>query len=102
MKSVKRKGESFAEFLTAAAVFGVMMAGIFEFTANQTANLAKIRYFDDLMYHAQVYMNAENKPTWDDKDRIAYNSDGTILTIQKKSKETAETAISSMEFRIKP
>lgn len=51
---MKRKGETFTEFLTAAAVFGVMMTGIVEFMANQTDNLAKVRHMDDMMYYAKM------------------------------------------------
>ena len=53
----KRRGESFAEFLTASLVFGIIMAGLFEFMANQTENLAMIRDRDDLMFSAQVIEN---------------------------------------------
>lgn len=51
---MKRKGETFTEFLTSATVFGIMMAGLFEFMANQTQSLANIRDRDNLMYGAQV------------------------------------------------
>ena len=54
---MKRKGETFTEFLTAATVFGVITAGMFEFIANQTENLASIRDKDNLMYIAQRYVN---------------------------------------------
>jgi hypothetical protein len=40
---VKRKGETFAEFLTAATVFGIIAASMFEFMANQTQTLANIK-----------------------------------------------------------
>ncbi|MBR1657695.1 MAG: hypothetical protein IJ697_04430 [Synergistaceae bacterium] len=102
---MRRKGETFTEFLMAAAVFGVMMTGIFEFMANQTDNLAKIRHMDDLMYHAQVYMNApkNNKPDWDDKDKIAYDtSTENTLIIKKKGKKDDEQSIVSMTFKLKP
>ena len=54
---MKRKGETFTEFLTSATVFGIMMAGLFEFMANQTQSLANIRDRDNLMYGAQVVCN---------------------------------------------
>ena len=50
---MKRKGETFTEFLTASMVFGIMMAGLFEFMANQTQTVANIRDRDNLMYLAQ-------------------------------------------------
>ena len=40
---MKRKGETFAEFLTAATVFGIIAASTFEFMANQTQTLANIK-----------------------------------------------------------
>lgn len=49
---MKRKGETLTEFLTAVTVFGLMAAGIFEFIANQTENLADIKNKDELMYYA--------------------------------------------------
>lgn len=54
---MKRKGETFAEFLTAATVFGLIAASMFEFMANQTQTLANIRDRDNLMYGAQVVCN---------------------------------------------
>ena len=50
---MKRKGETFTEFLTASMVFGIMMAGLFEFMANQTQTVANIRDRDNLMFLAQ-------------------------------------------------
>ena len=54
---MKRKGETFTEFLTALTVFGVIIAGIFEFMANQTQSLANIRDRDNLMYLSQRVCN---------------------------------------------
>lgn len=54
---MKRKGETFTEFLTAAVVFGLIAASMFEFMANQTQSLADIRDRDNLVYGAQVVCN---------------------------------------------
>jgi len=54
---MKRKGETFTEFLTAATVFGLIAASMFEFMANQTQSLADIRDRDNLIYGAQVICN---------------------------------------------
>lgn len=54
---MKRKGETFTEFLTAAVVFGLIAASMFEFMANQTQSLADIRDRDNLIYGAQVVCN---------------------------------------------
>ena len=61
----KRRGESLAEFLTASLVFGIIMAGLFEFMANQTENLAMIRDRDDLMFHAYWLSNQTLKEPYD-------------------------------------
>ncbi len=45
------------EFVVALTVFGMMTAGIFEFMANQTENLADIRKKDDWIYGTQVICN---------------------------------------------
>ena len=51
---MKRKGETFAEFLAAITVFGILAAGISEFMAVQTQNTVRIRDWDNFMYAAQA------------------------------------------------
>ncbi len=77
----KRRGESLAEFLTASLVFGIIMAGLFEFMANQTENLAMIRDRDDLMFHAYWLSNQTLKEPYDSiKNRnILFHIDHDVL-----------------------
>lgn len=93
---MRRKGETLMEFVVALTVFGMMTAGIFEFMANQTENLADIRNKDDLIYHAQRYMNTRTQ-----EDGITCtidtNSDGTFLTVTNTNNNNA-----SMKFELKP
>ncbi|MBQ9573705.1 MAG: hypothetical protein IJR27_00305 [Synergistaceae bacterium] len=90
MIDVKRKGETFAEFLTAAAVFGVMMVGVVEFMANQTDNLAKVRHMDDMMYHAQLYRMTptDSIPPVSDKGITYEEKDGNTLIVKKNGNTT--------------
>lgn len=76
---MKRKGETFTEFLTAAAVFGVMMAGIVEFMANQTDNLAKIRQMDDMIYYANWLSQQPISGTFGSDDGLIELKDRNIL-----------------------
>lgn len=99
--NMKRKGETFTEFLVATTVFGMIMAGIFEFMANQTENLARIRDMDDLMYYAQRFEaisgdktlqnnytctegNIKYKLTDNNKNLIVTKNDNTSLTFTFK------------------
>ena len=93
---MKRRGETLTEFLIAAAVFGVITTGIFEFIANQTENLADLRIKDDLMFYAQKYINtpedkrpANNTAVNEDNGTTTYNltndTNGKILTVTRNS-----------------
>ncbi|MBQ3402338.1 MAG: hypothetical protein IJG65_03045 [Synergistaceae bacterium] len=61
---MKRKGETFTEFLAAMTIFGIMMGGMFEFIAGQTENLTNIKDRDDMMFYAnwlsQQTLNGDN------------------------------------------
>lgn len=103
---MKRKGETFTEFLTASVVFGIIMAGLFEFTANHTQILADTKDRDNLMFHAQNFLAVSHDlvygneiKDYDDhyhKENITFKltDNRTILTV------TNNTA--SMRFRLKP
>lgn len=73
MIEVKRRGETFTEFLVAALVFGIMMGGLFEFMANQSETLANIRDRDELMYGAQVILNWTLNGVEDTSGNKVYN-----------------------------
>ena len=53
----KRKAETLAEFLMAALVFGIVMAGTFEFIAYHTKTIANISARDEIMQQAQWSMD---------------------------------------------
>lgn len=96
---MKRKGETFAEFLTAAVVFGLIAASMFEFMANQTQTLANIRDRDNLMYYAGRFMAISRDvttPIRDAKEGISFDltSDKKILTVKNNN--------ASMQFTLKP
>ena len=94
---VKRKGETFTEFLTSATVFGIMMAGLFEFMANQTQSLANIRDRDNLMYHAGRFMTISRDVTGTTNDTqagVSFDLTSDILTVKNNN--------ASMTFRLKP
>ncbi|MBQ9903198.1 MAG: prepilin-type N-terminal cleavage/methylation domain-containing protein [Synergistaceae bacterium] len=99
----KRRGESLAEFLTASLVFGIIMAGLFEFMANQTENLAMIRDRDDLMFYAQKYINKpeDKRPNNDEaveedgNTKYHINDEKTLLTVTKENGQ-------ELNFSLKP
>ena len=96
---MKRKGETFTEFLTAAVVFGLIAASMFEFMANQTQSLADIRDRDNLIYHAGRFMAVSRDVTGDTNDTQAgvsfnLNNDKSILTVTNNN--------ASMTFSLKP
>lgn len=98
---MKRKGETFAEFLTAAAVFGVMMVGIVEFMANQTENLARIITIDETIYYAQRYNNGDTANT--DKIHFSTQEGGKILIVSRGTTTNGIfTENTSMDFKLKP
>lgn len=96
---MKRKGETFAEFLTAATVFGIIAASMFEFMANQTQTLANIRDRDNLIYHAGRFMAISRDVTGNTNDTqvgvsFNLNNDKSILTVTNNN--------ASMTFSLKP
>ena len=101
---MKRKGETLTEFLTAVTVFGIITAGIFEFMANQTENLADIRNKDDLMYHAQRFEAVSG----DKVSTLGQNytcTEGNItykLDNDKKNLTITKTNVPPMTFELKP
>ena len=100
---MRRKGETLTEFLTAATVFGLMMAGLFEFMANQTETLADIRNKDELIYRAQRFeavsgdkiSSLANNYTCTEGSITYALTDGKKLTVTLGNK-------ASMTFTLKP
>lgn len=104
---MKRKGETLTEFLTAVTVFGLMAAGIFEFIANQTENLADIKNKDEMMYYANWCIAAKpeeargNSQFTDDDNKVRFTPDGgQNLTVTLLTEDGGNRA--SMTFSLKP
>lgn len=95
----KHRAETLIEFLTAVFVFGIMMAGVFEFIAIQTTMLARISTRDELMYQAQYCMNYyyKNRELLQERDGVKFELDNPsnpkILTVSKNN------SVMSFEFK---
>ena len=119
---MKRRGETFTEFLVATAVFGIMMGGLFEFMANQSETLSDIRNRDAFMYYAQKYADTLKNPPKDpedtaseinklkqeakNRDNIAFKltNDNKRLIVAKVTGDNDEidnNEIASMDFTIR-
>lgn len=98
---MKRKGETFTEFLTASMVFGIMMAGIFEFMANQTQTIANIKDRENLMYHAERFMAFSGDKTRED-DNYSCTDEATFIFSKDVNILTVRNNNASMTFSIKP
>ena len=84
----KRRAETLVEFLIATLIFGVLMAGVFEFMATHTSTIARIKTRDDFMYYAQKdidYYNATGDHIEADGITFAFDDDDApkALTISK-------------------
>ena len=88
---MKRKAETLVEIITAMTVFGVISAGIFDFMANQTLHLARIRDRENILYAAQkliacssVDVNVPDfKPVADTGVEYTYITSTKVLTLRK-------------------
>ena len=104
---MKRKGETFTEFLTALTVFGVIIAGIFEYMANQTQSLANIRDRDNLIYHAGRFMvtsgdKAHEKNITSDYSNNDSKENITFTLTDNRKILTVTNNNASMTFSLKP
>ena len=110
---MKRRGETFTEFLVATAVFGIMMGGLFEFMANQSETLADIKNRDELMYYANWCMAAEpekargNSPFTHEDKKAKFTPDGgtnltVTLMIDDENLTDDKKERGSMTFKLKP
>lgn len=87
----KRRAETLIEFLMAVSVFGIIMAGVFEFVASQTAMLARIKARDEMIYQAQYCMNYyyRNGALLPERNGVKFEFDNSgnpkILTVSKNN-----------------
>ncbi len=58
MKLKKRIADTLVEVIIAMAAFGIIMSGTFDFMANQTLAMVKMRERDDVDFWAQKWINS--------------------------------------------
>ena len=56
----RRTAETLIEIITAMTVFGVISAGIFDFMANQTLHLARVRDREKMLYAVQKLISCSS------------------------------------------
>lgn len=86
---MKRKAETLIEIITAMTVFGVISAGLFDFIANQTLHLARIRDRENMLFAAQKLISCSSvdvdvtafKPVAD--TGVDYTLHNKVLTLKK-------------------
>ena len=54
---MKRRADTLVEVIIAMMVFGIIMSGTFDFIANQTIAMVKMRERDDIDFWAQKWLN---------------------------------------------
>ena len=57
LKLKKRIADTLVEVIIAMAAFGIIMSGTFDFMANQTLAMVKMRERDDIDFWAQKWLN---------------------------------------------
>ena len=57
----RRRAETLAEFLVAMVLFASIMTGVFDFTANQLNNAARIKDYDFFTFHTNKWLNEHAK-----------------------------------------
>ena len=88
---MKRKAETLIEIITAMTVFGVISAGLFDFIANQTLHLARIRDRENMLFAAQKLISCSsvdvNVDTFtlipDTGVEYTYIKNSKVLTLKK-------------------
>ena len=88
MKKLKRRtAETLIEIVTAMTVFGVISYGIFDFMANQTLHLARIRDRENMLYAAQKLISCSSF------DKVPEANPNPIADMDE------DTTVSSTRFR---
>ncbi|MBQ9432790.1 MAG: hypothetical protein IJU26_01075 [Synergistaceae bacterium] len=97
MKKLKRRtAETLIEIITAMTVFGVISYGIFDFMANQTLHLARIRDRENMLYAAQKLISCSSCDVNVDKFTLipdtgveyTYIKTSKVLTLRNSSGTT--------------
>ena len=95
----RRRAETLTEFLVAMMVFATIMAGVFEFVANQTTNAGRIKDYDFFMYYTQKWLN-EKGNTIPSSGKIENTERYTIEFTVKDGILTATQGNKSMKFTV--
>ncbi len=74
------KAETLIEFITAMAIFSVLMLGVFNFMANQTNNTARLLDRDFFVFHAQKYLNGDTS-TQSERGTLSFREQSDNLII---------------------
>ena len=85
------KAETLIEFITAMAIFSILMLGVFNFMANQTNNTARLLDRDFFIFHAQKHINGDDSRL-SERGTLTFSEQGDNLIISDGTK--------SMTFKI--
>ena len=88
----KRKAETLIEIVIAMGLFGVIMSGLFDFMANQTLALTRMKEREELMVYAQKYISNGDFSSRTEGD-IEYNLTNNTLTVTKMKKSSIKLVI---------
>lgn len=81
-----RKGETLVEFLMALTVFIILMGGVFEFMADHTLLMLRMKTRDELAYYARQWLTTSNRHEQSgdiQSGDIKFKTDGDKLTVSK-------------------
>ncbi|MBQ6774694.1 MAG: prepilin-type N-terminal cleavage/methylation domain-containing protein [Synergistaceae bacterium] len=95
----RRRAETLAEFLVAMIVFAFIMTGVFDFTANQLTNAARVKDYDFFMFYTQKYIN-EHSNSIPNSGEITDTERGDITFKRSNNVLTAAQGNKSMKFTI--
>ncbi|MBQ3645190.1 MAG: hypothetical protein IJP96_00610 [Synergistaceae bacterium] len=96
----KRKAETIVEVVTAMAIFGMIMAGVSDFIAGQTKNVADILDRDAIMSHAPIILDYHIKnPTINSYSYNNVKSNVSRDSSEKIKAMTLTKGTATMEFK---
>ena len=96
----KRKAETLIEIITAMSVFGVISYGIFDFMANQTLHLARVRNRENMLYAAQKLISCSSCDVNVDKFTLIPDTGVEYTYIKTTKVLTLKKGDATMTFKI--
>ena len=96
----KRKAETLIEIITAMSVFGVISYGIFDFMANQTLHLARVRNRENMLYAAQKLISCSSCDVNVDKFTLIPDTGVEHTYIKTTKVLTLKKGDATMTFKI--